>query len=167
VLFRSFFRQLRVGRDDRRFHMLKFRSMVAEADALKPSLAHLNIHARNGDSRLFKAADDPRTTRVGRVLRRFSLDELPQLLNVLAGHMSLVGPRPLVLDEDCEVADWARRRLDLKPGITGLWQVTGNVTSFEEMVALDYHYVTSWSVFGDVKLLARTLPVLARSREAY
>jgi lipopolysaccharide/colanic/teichoic acid biosynthesis glycosyltransferase len=81
--------------------------------------------------------------------------------------MSLVGPRPLILEEDSQVPEWGRKRLDLKPGITGLWQVTGNTTSFQEMVALDYHYVTSWSVFGDVKLLARTLPVLARSREAY
>jgi lipopolysaccharide/colanic/teichoic acid biosynthesis glycosyltransferase len=87
---------------------------------------------------------------------------------VLAGDMSLVGPRPLILDEDCEVREWARRRLDLKPGITGLWQVLGNSgIPFEEMVELDYLYVTSWSLYGDLKLLARTLPVIARSREAY
>ncbi len=108
---------------------------------------------------MFKIPDDPRVTRVGRVLRRYSLDELPQLINVLKGEMSLVGPRPLILEEDQYVVEWRRRRLDLKPGITGLWQVLGrDEIPFEEMVKLDYLYVTSWSMLNDVKLILRTIP---------
>jgi lipopolysaccharide/colanic/teichoic acid biosynthesis glycosyltransferase len=113
---------------------------------------------------MFKIPDDPRVTRVGRFLRRYSLDELPQLLNVLAGDMSLVGPRPLILDEDQHVGGWARRRLTLRPGITGLWQVLGrDDIPFDEMVTLDYRYVTSWSLTNDLKLIVKTVPVLSRS----
>ena len=116
---------------------------------------------------MFKIPDDPRVTRVGRVLRRYSLDELPQLINVLKGEMSLVGPRPLILEEDQYVVDWRRRRLNLKPGITGLWQVLGrDAIPFEEMVKLDYLYVTSWSMLYDVKLILRTIPVVFRSHPA-
>ena len=115
---------------------------------------------------MFKIRDDPRVTRFGRLLRRCSIDELPQLINVLCGQMSLVGPRPLILDEDrCIVEKWARRRLDLKPGMTGLWQVSGRSDiPFNEMVKLDYSYVTSWSLLNDIRLMLRTFPALVRSR---
>jgi lipopolysaccharide/colanic/teichoic acid biosynthesis glycosyltransferase len=138
--------------------------MVADAEARKQEVAGLNKHARGGgDPRMFKIDDDPRVTRVGHVLRRLSLDELPQLWNVLRGEMSLVGPRPLILEEDAYVTDWAERRLDLKPGITGIWQVLGrDGIPFEEMVKFDYVYVTSWSLGGDLRLLLRTIPILLR-----
>jgi exopolysaccharide biosynthesis polyprenyl glycosylphosphotransferase len=163
------FRQVRMGSLGREFVMLKFRTMVVDADEQKRQLAHLNKHARAGlDCRMFKVPDDPRVTRVGRALRRYSLDELPQLVNVLRGEMSLVGPRPLILEEDRHVERWARRRLDLKPGITGLWQVTGRANiPFDEMLDLDYLYVTNWSLFGDGKLLLRTIPAVCRSADAY
>jgi len=163
-----FFRQVRMGSRDRHFKILKFRTMTADADARKAQVAHLNRHAAEGDGRMFKISADPRVTRVGRLLRRTSLDELPQLLNVVRGEMSLVGPRPLILDENRHVQDWARRRLDLKPGITGLWQVLGRSDiPFDEMVRLDYVYVTSWSLGGDLRLVLRTLPALVgRSRGA-
>jgi lipopolysaccharide/colanic/teichoic acid biosynthesis glycosyltransferase len=162
-----FFRQVRMGAGDKTFRVFKFRSMVCDADSRKAEVAHLNKHLRNGgDSRMFKIPNDPRVTRVGRLLRRSSLDELPQLLNVFLGQMSLVGPRPLILDEDRYVEDWARRRLDLKPGITGLWQVLGrDDIPFAEMTALDYLYVTGWSLFGDLRLLGRTVPAVFRGRD--
>ena len=110
-----------------------------------------------------RSRDDPRVTRVGRFLRRYSLDELPQLINVLKGEMSLVGPRPLILEEDSYVDGWARRRLDLKPGMTGLWQVLGrDDIPFDEMVTLDYLYVTTWSLWEDIRLLVRTIPAVLR-----
>jgi lipopolysaccharide/colanic/teichoic acid biosynthesis glycosyltransferase len=112
--------------------------------------------------------DDPRMTRVGRPLRRYSLDELPQLINVLRGEMSLVGPRPLILAEDRHVVDWRRQRLAVKPGMTGLWQVVGrDHISFEEMVELDYRYVADWSLVDDLGLLLRTLPAVTRERSVY
>jgi lipopolysaccharide/colanic/teichoic acid biosynthesis glycosyltransferase len=164
-----FFRQVRMGRSDRTFRIYKFRTMTADAEERKSEFAHLNRYATNGgDQRMFKIADDPRTTRFGRFLRRYSLDELPQLINVLRGEMSLVGPRPLILEEDEHVAEWGRLRLNLKPGITGPWQVLGrNDIPFEEMVKLDYLYVTAWSVFTDLKLVLRTIPALFRVRSAY
>jgi lipopolysaccharide/colanic/teichoic acid biosynthesis glycosyltransferase len=114
---------------------------------------------------MFKIPDDPRVTRVGRVLRRYSLDELPQLWNVLRGEMSLVGPRPLILAEDAFVTRWARQRLNLKPGCTGPWQVMGRSgIPFDEMVRIDYLYVNGWSLFHDLKLILRTLPVLTSGR---
>ncbi len=116
---------------------------------------------------MFKVEDDPRITRVGAFLRRWSIDELPQLVNVLRGEMSLVGPRPLILDEDRFVDDWGRRRLDIKPGVTGLWQVLGSSEiSFKEMVGLDYLYVTTWSLWGDLVLIFKTVPALLRSSRA-
>jgi lipopolysaccharide/colanic/teichoic acid biosynthesis glycosyltransferase len=123
----------------------------------------------NGDDpRMFKVPDDPRVTRVGRFLRRYSLDELPQLLNVAKGEMSLVGPRPLILAEDQHVMDWARKRLNIKPGITGLWQVLGrSEIPFDEMTKLDYLYVTSWSLGHDLRLIFQTIPALFRTRRAY
>jgi lipopolysaccharide/colanic/teichoic acid biosynthesis glycosyltransferase len=157
-----FFRQVRMGKDDHSFRIFKYRTMTADADLRKSEVAHLNKHL-DDDARMFKIPDDPRVTPIGRLLRRYSLDELPQLLNVLVGDMSLVGPRPLILDEDQHVGGWARRRLHLKPGITGLWQVLGrDGIPFEEMVKLDYLYVTSWSLSGDLSLLLRTLPMMAR-----
>lgn len=150
-----FFRQLRVGRDGQRFQMLKFRTMVPEAEALKESLRDRN-EAQDG---LFKIADDPRVTRVGKLLRSSALDELPQLLNIIRGEMSLVGPRPLVIEEDERVQGWHRRRLELMPGMTGPWQILGPVrVPLREMTAIDYLYVANWSLWTDVKILLRTVP---------
>jgi lipopolysaccharide/colanic/teichoic acid biosynthesis glycosyltransferase len=158
------FSQPRVGRGNEVFRMLKFRTMVVEAESLKPALAERNEMA---GGRMFKMRDDPRVTRVGRFLRRASLDELPQLWNVLRGEMSLVGPRPLVPDEDGHVLGWHRARLDLMPGLTGPWQVMGrNQIPFDEMVKLDYLYVTEWSLWNDLKLILRTLPVMLRRQGA-
>src|SRR5215208_4178757 len=153
------FRQTRVGRDGRRFQMLKFRSMVAASEERKADL-----RARNEADGLFKIEDDPRVTRVGRFLRRTSLDELPQLINVWRGEMSLVGPRPLVVDEDVRIEGFYRRRLHLTPGMTGPWQVLGSARiPMAEMVAIDYLYVANWSLWCDIKLLLRTVPhVLSR-----
>jgi lipopolysaccharide/colanic/teichoic acid biosynthesis glycosyltransferase len=156
-----------MGCGDRTFTIYKFRTMTADADARKHEVAHLNQHA-DGDPRMFKVPDDPRVTRIGRFLRRSSFDELPQLINVLKGDMSLVGPRPLILDEHRHVRDWATKRLNLRPGITGLWQVLGRSDiPFEEMTKLDYVYVTTWSLFTDLKLIFRTFPILFRARNAY
>lgn len=156
------FKQARVGRHGREFRMLKFRSMVTGAEQLKDELHHLN----EGADGLFKIAGDPRVTRVGRALRAWQLDELPQLLNVLRGQMSLVGPRPLVPEEDRKIEGWYRRRLDVPPGITGHWQVLGSSRqiSLNEMVKLDYLYVANWSLWGDLRLLLRTVPFLVRRR---
>ncbi len=156
-----FFRQLRVGRHGKRFEMLKFRTMVADAEELKDSLRYRN-EAHEG---LFKIAGDPRVTRVGRFLRRSSLDELPQLLNILMGEMSLVGPRPLVVDEDRHIEGWHRRRLELTPGMTGPWQILGPVrVPLKEMVAIDYLYIANWSLWSDIKILLRTVPHVVRLR---
>lgn len=163
------FSQLRMGADGKTFRMYKFRTMEIDADSHKGEIADLNRHAKpGGDPRMFKVLNDPRITRVGGVLRRLSLDELPQLINVLVDVMSLVGPRPLILEEDQHVQDWARRRLDLKPGMTGPWQVLGrSEIPFGEMVRLDYLYVTQWSLHQDLKLLLRTVPAAMRQRDSY
>jgi exopolysaccharide biosynthesis polyprenyl glycosylphosphotransferase len=162
------FRQRRIGRDDRAFQVLKFRSMCADAETRKDNVADLSFHGGGIESGMFKIRDDPRVTRVGAVLRRYSLDELPQLLNILRGDMSLVGPRPLIENEDRQVNGRLRRRLGLTPGLTGLWQVHGRSDiPFDEMVSLDYLYVTNWSLWGDVKLLMRTLPSVMRGMGAY
>jgi lipopolysaccharide/colanic/teichoic acid biosynthesis glycosyltransferase len=154
------FRQSRIGRGGEPFSMLKFRSMYDDADRLKDQL-----RARNEADGLFKIADDPRITRVGRVLRRCSLDELPQLWNVLRGEMSLVGPRPLVPEEDGMIQGWHRRRLQLTPGITGPWQVLGSARiPLSEMVAIDYQYVGNWSLWADIKILLRTVGVMVARR---
>jgi exopolysaccharide biosynthesis polyprenyl glycosylphosphotransferase len=155
-----FFRQQRVGRHGQRFRMLKFRTMVPDAEALKDSLRDRN-EAQEG---LFKIAADPRVTRVGRLLRASALDELPQLWNIVRGEMSLVGPRPLVLDEDERIEGWHRRRLELMPGMTGPWQILGPArVPLKEMVAIDYLYVANWSLWTDIKILLRTVPhVLGR-----
>ena len=120
---------------------------------------------RNVAVGLFKIADDPRVTRIGRLLRRTSLDELPQLLNVLAGDMSLVGPRPLVVDEDERITGYDRRRLALTPGMTGHWQIAGSArVPLAEMVKIDYLYVAGWSLWSDLKILLRTVPYMLSRR---
>jgi exopolysaccharide biosynthesis polyprenyl glycosylphosphotransferase len=155
-----FFPQTRVGRDGRRFCLLKFRTMIPDADA---QVADLMVKSLDPDWLVMQ--DDPRITRVGRFLRRSSLDELPQLWNVFRGEMSLVGPRPLPERDDRAVRGWGRHRLDCTPGVTGYWQVLGrNNIPFREMIEIDYAYVTSWTFWGDVKLLARTVPVVLRRK---
>ncbi len=151
------------------FSIYKFRTMRMDAEERKAEVAALNKHlADGGDARMFKIPDDPRVTRIGGFLRRTRLDELPQLFNVLKGEMSLVGPRPIILAEDEHVAGWARRRLDLRPGITGLWQVLGaSDIPFDEMTKLDYRYVTNWSLAEDLRLIMLTLPSIFRRRAAY
>ena len=154
-----FFRQRRIGQGAREFEMIKFRTMVEDAEHHKPALAALN----EADG-LFKIADDPRITRVGQLLRKTYLDEVPQLINVLRGEMSLVGPRPLVPDDDSLVQGWDRRRLHVPPGMTGHWQILGSSrVPLGEMVKIDYLYGANWSLWGDLKILLRTVPsVLAR-----
>jgi exopolysaccharide biosynthesis polyprenyl glycosylphosphotransferase len=153
------FRQPRVGRGGKVFHLYKFRSMTNDADQRKHEFAHLNEGARG----FFKITDDPRVTRVGRYIRRLSLDELPQIFNVIRGEMSLVGPRPLILEEDRQVEGAYRRRLDIAPGITGPWQVLGSWrVPLDEMVILDYLYVASWSLWRDVKLVVQTIPFVLK-----
>jgi exopolysaccharide biosynthesis polyprenyl glycosylphosphotransferase len=154
------FRQTRIGRHGVPFKMFKFRTMVLNADALKHELYGLN-EARG----LFKITDDPRMTRVGRWLRRTSLDELPQLINVLRSDMSLVGPRPLVPEEDNQIEGWYRTRLHLAPGMTGHWQVLGSSRlPLQEMVAIDYLYVANWSIWKDMQYLLRTVPHVVTGR---
>jgi exopolysaccharide biosynthesis polyprenyl glycosylphosphotransferase len=162
------FRQRRVGRDDEPFEVFKFRSMYRDADSRKDDVARLNFHGGGNDSGMFKIRSDPRITRVGRFLRRYSLDELPQLFNILRGEMSFVGPRPLIEVEDRQIEGRFRRRLSLTPGLTGLWQAHGRSDiPFEQMVNLDYLYVTNWSLWGDVKLLMRTASAVLRGSGAY
>jgi exopolysaccharide biosynthesis polyprenyl glycosylphosphotransferase len=153
------FRQTRVGRHGNEFELLKFRTMVSDAEQRKDELMALNEAAP-----MFKIADDPRTTRIGRVLRRRSLDELPQLFNVLRGDMSLVGPRPLITEEDRLFSGWQRRRYHVAPGMTGPWQILGSSrVPMSDMVTLDYLYCANWSLWLDAKILARTIPyVLSR-----
>ncbi len=158
---RVFFRQRRIGRRGEQFWMLKFRSMVDGAEAMKEKLRDLN-EAEGG---LFKVGDDPRMTRTGRFLRRTSLDELPQLINVLRGDMSLVGPRPLVPDEDALIEGWRRRRLAVRPGMTGLWQIFGSSRiPMHEMVKIDYIYGANWSIWLDLRILLRTIPYMLSQR---
>jgi len=146
--------------------MLKFRTMREGAEAEKASVAALN---QNDDPRLFKIPADPRVTRLGRVIRRWSLDELPQLYNVLMGDMSLVGPRPFFESDLDDYEAHHFRRLTVPPGLTGLWQVSGrsDIVDFEEVVRLDRHYIEHWSLALDLRILARTLPVVASRRGAY
>jgi lipopolysaccharide/colanic/teichoic acid biosynthesis glycosyltransferase len=151
-----FFRQARIGRAGHPFEVLKFRTMVVDAEAQREALME-----QSADPSWLHLPADPRVTRLGRLLRRSSLDELPQLWNVVLGEMSLVGPRPLPACEDANVGGWARGRLDLTPGITGMWQVLGRTRiPFDEMVKLDYMYVTNWSLWMDLRILLRTMPVV-------
>jgi exopolysaccharide biosynthesis polyprenyl glycosylphosphotransferase len=154
----------RVGVGEREFGMLKFRTMEAGAAARQPALEAEN----EASGALFKIRDDPRVTRVGRALRRFSLDELPQLWNVLRGEMSLVGPRPLPLRDYRLLEDWHRKRYLVLPGMTGLWQISGRSgLSFDDLVRLDFTYLERWSVWLDITILARTLPAVITRRGAY
>jgi exopolysaccharide biosynthesis polyprenyl glycosylphosphotransferase len=159
-----FFRQERMGRGGKVFRIFKLRSMNVDAELLRHDLAAQNEYS----GPMFKIKSDPRTTRMGTMLRKWSLDEVPQLFNVLRGEMSLVGPRPLWVDEATRCRGWTKKRLDITPGITGLWQVTGrNDVPFDEMVKLDYMYVTGWTLSWDIKLLLETLPAVMGRRGAY
>jgi exopolysaccharide biosynthesis polyprenyl glycosylphosphotransferase len=158
----ALFRQERTGRNGVRFRICKFRTMYGDAEARREGLGN------DVDGPLFKNHDDPRVTPLGRILRRTSLDELPQLLNVLRGDMSLVGPRPFVTSESDEIGGWAARRLDVRPGMTGLWQISGrNDLPFEELCRLDYCYVTSWSLWWDLRILWHTPAMAFRRKGAY
>ncbi len=158
-----FFRQARTGRNERTFHVLKFRTMYRDAEARRHEIDHLN----EMDGPLFKVTNDPRVTRVGRFLRRTSLDEIPQLINVWKGDMSLVGPRPFVVHESAEIEGWARKRFEVRPGMTGLWQVSGrNELSHLELCRLDYLYVASWSFWWDLQILWQTPGTVFNGRGA-
>jgi exopolysaccharide biosynthesis polyprenyl glycosylphosphotransferase len=159
-----FFRDRRVGVGEREFGMLKFRTMVAGAEEQQLLLEERN----EAGGALFKIRDDPRVTRVGRVLRRLSLDEVPQVLNVLRGEMSLVGPRPLPLRDYRQLEPWHRKRYNVLPGITGLWQISGrsNLT-FDDLVRLDFYYIENWSIWLDISILVKTLPAVLGRRGAY
>ncbi len=159
-----FFRQARVGERGRTFSILKFRSMFADAEARKAELLSRNEHATGP---VFKMTNDPRITRVGRFIRKLSIDELPQLWNVLVGEMSLVGPRPPIPAEVAQYDAWQRRRLSVRPGITCLWQVSGrNGIGFEQWMRLDMQYIDQWSLRKDFALLGRTIPAVLSGRGA-
>ncbi len=159
-----FFQQARVGKDGRRFTVYKFRTMAVGADRVKAEYAQLN----EASGLLFKIRDDPRITRPGRWLRRWSLDELPQLLNVLVGDMSLVGPRPALPEEAENYCSKMRRRLAVKPGITGLWQVSGRSNlPWEETIRLDTRYVENWSFALDLQILWKTCSAVLGGTGAY
>ncbi|MDO8879925.1 MAG: sugar transferase [Coriobacteriia bacterium] len=159
-----FYRQPRVGQDGVIFGMFKFRSMCADADEKRAELAQKN----EATGPLFKMKNDPRVTRVGRWMRKFSVDEFPQLINVLRGEMSLVGPRPPLEPETIQYTEHHWRRMEVPPGMTGLWQVSGRSTlTFEEMVRLDLFYLENWSVGFDLALLARTVPAVLFARGSY
>ncbi|MFL5844645.1 MAG: exopolysaccharide biosynthesis polyprenyl glycosylphosphotransferase [Solirubrobacteraceae bacterium] len=156
------FRQVRIGRNGKPFQILKFRTMVADAEQRKDELRKLYQVPEHG---LFKLEADPRMTRVGRLLRSSCLDELPQIINVLRGEMSIVGPRPLVVDEDAQVRGWDRRRLHLTPGMTGRWQIAGSGrVPLPEMVKIDYLYAARWTLWSDLKILLRTIPFMLTRR---
>jgi exopolysaccharide biosynthesis polyprenyl glycosylphosphotransferase len=159
-----FYRDRRVGLGEREFGMFKFRSMYTDAAERQAALETSN----EASGPLFKIKDDPRVTKVGRFLRRYSIDELPQVLNVLRGEMSLVGPRPLPLRDYVQLDDWHRRRYRVLPGMTGLWQVSGRIElSFDDLVRLDFYYLENWSVWLDISILAKTLPAVIARRGAY
>src|SRR2546427_4014399 len=162
----AFFTQERVGRGGRLFRIIKLRTMVDGAEAKRDGLLSRSVY---GDSRLFKIPSDPRMTRLGRWLRRASLDELPQLVNVLKGDMSLVGPRPPLPSEVALYEAHHYARFDVKPGMTGPWQVAGrnNVTDFERVVTLETDYVRNWSMILDVLILLRTIPAVLRMSGAH
>ncbi|HEY6472777.1 MAG TPA: sugar transferase [Acidimicrobiales bacterium] len=157
-----FFRQRRAGRAGRVFFIFKFRTMRVGAEGERTTLTS------EIDGPLFKVRDDPRVTRIGAFLRKTSIDELPQLINVFKGDMSLVGPRPFVISESSEIAGWAARRFDVRPGITGLWQISGrNDLPFDELCRLDYSYVASWSLWWDLRILWHTPAMVLRRHGAY
>jgi lipopolysaccharide/colanic/teichoic acid biosynthesis glycosyltransferase len=159
-----FYPHERVGHNGRRFRMYKFRSMVVDAEKAKKGLLPLN----ETDEPLFKITNDPRRTRVGQIIRRFSIDEFPQLLNVLQGHLSLVGPRPGLPEEAAQYNVYDAHRVVAVPGMTGLWQVSGrSLLKFERMVALDVYYARNWSLLLDLQILIRTVPVILGGKGAY
>ena len=161
----AFYVSERVGHDGRPFRMAKFRSMIRGAHGSRDHHDHLNIH---DDGPVFKIRDDPRVTRVGRLLRRCSIDELPQLWNVLRGQMSLVGPRPPLPDEFLHYGPRERRRLEVKPGLTCIWQVSGRSDiDFETWVDMDIAYIDTWSLRLDARLLGRTIAAVFTGRGAY
>ncbi|SFM12840.1 Undecaprenyl-phosphate glucose phosphotransferase [Paenibacillus sp. 1_12] len=158
------YKQQRIGKNGKRFYMLKFRSMVTNADSLLKQIQNQN----EVDGIAFKMKEDPRITKVGRFIRKYSIDELPQLFNVLLGNMSLVGPRPPLPYEVERYGDWEWRRLEVLPGITGLWQVSGRSDlSFQQWMNLDIYYIENWSIAFDIKILLKTLPVVLKGEGAY
>lgn len=160
----AFFVQERIGFRGKPFKMAKFRSMVVDAEDLKEALRALN----EADGPIFKIRDDPRLTRVGRIIRRLSMDELPQLYNVLIGDMSLVGPRPPLAEEVAQYQSWQLQRLEVKGGITGLWQVSGRSDlTFDEQCLLDIYYIENWSVTLDLRIMLQTIPYVIAGRGAY
>src|SRR5207248_3334530 len=159
-----FFRDVRIGLGERPFGMMKFRTMYADARDRQAALEGAN----EASGPLFKIKNDPRVTPVGRFLRRFSIDELPQVLNVLWGEMSLVGPRPLPIRDYEQLEPWHRKRYSVLPGMTGLWQVSGRIElSFDDLVRLDFYYLENWSIWLDISILAKTLPAVLARRGAY
>jgi exopolysaccharide biosynthesis polyprenyl glycosylphosphotransferase len=159
-----FYRDRRVGLGENEFGMFKFRSMYIDAADRQAALEASN----EASGPLFKIKDDPRVTRVGRILRRYSIDELPQVLNVLRGEMSLVGPRPLPLRDYVQLEEWHRKRYLVLPGMTGLWQVSGRIElTFDDLVRLDFYYLENWSIWLDISILAKTLPAVLARRGAY
>jgi exopolysaccharide biosynthesis polyprenyl glycosylphosphotransferase len=159
-----FYRDVRIGLGEREFGMLKFRTMYADAAGRQAELEASN----EADGPLFKIREDPRVTPVGGILRRFSLDEIPQLSNVLRGEMSLVGPRPLPLRDYAQLEDWHRKRYLVLPGVTGLWQISGRSNlGFDHLVRLDFYYLENWSIWLDIWILAKTIPAVLSGRGAY
>jgi exopolysaccharide biosynthesis polyprenyl glycosylphosphotransferase len=159
-----FYRDQRIGLGERAFGMFKFRSMYIDASERQAGLEGAN----EASGPLFKIKDDPRVTGAGRIMRRYSIDELPQVLNVLRGEMSLVGPRPLPLRDYVQLEDWHRKRYRVLPGMTGLWQVSGRIDlSFDDLVRLDFYYLENWSIWLDISILAKTLPAVVARRGAY
>ncbi len=158
------FRQLRVGRNHKPFYCLKFRSMTADAETRKDEVVHLN----EVDGPVFKIRNDPRVTRVGRFIRKTSLDEFPQLVNVLRGEMTLVGPRPPLPREVEQYEEWMLRRLEVTPGLTCIWQISGRSNvSFEQWMRMDLRYIDSCSIAMDISILLRTIPAVLFGRGAY
>jgi len=159
-----FFKQKRIGLNGREFVLYKFRTMYKDAEKQQKMLEALN----EMDGPVFKIRKDPRITPVGKFLRKFSIDELPQLFNVFIGHMSLIGPRPPLPNEVIQYETWQRRRLSMRPGITCLWQISGrNEIDFEEWMRLDLEYLDNWSLWVDIKILVKTIPVVLFGSGAY
>ena len=159
-----FYKQKRYTKKCKEFYIYKFRTMFMDADKRLEELKHLN----EADGPLFKIKNDPRITNIGRVLRKFSIDELPQIINVLRGELSLVGPRPPIPEEVEQYNDWEMKRLDVKQGITGLWQISGrSELNFEEMTRLDLYYIQNWSIGMDIMIILKTLPAVIFSKGAY
>jgi lipopolysaccharide/colanic/teichoic acid biosynthesis glycosyltransferase len=158
------YRDQRVGLGEREFGMIKFRTMLYGAEQLQDRLEQRN----EASGALFKIRDDPRVTRVGALLRRYSIDEMPQVLNVLRGEMSLVGPRPLPLRDFEKLEAWHRKRYLVLPGMTGLWQISGrSELDFDDLVRLDFYYLEHWSIWLDVTILLKTVPAVIAQRGAY